>query len=73
MRPHQFSSLLYVCFHACMDVCTGVCISSLSMPFTAVDEVVSCPRGRHPIETLPIKVSRHGRCVIWLTHTKITA
>ncbi len=38
-------SRLHVCFHACVTVCAGVCITNVALPFTAVGEVVLCPTG----------------------------
>lgn len=37
---HQFHCLLCVCFHACINVRTGICVISVAMPFTAVDEMI---------------------------------
>lgn len=78
MRPYQLPCLFYVCFHACMNVCTGAGFINVVMPFTAGEWVIHVPVGvglaRHLIETLPITGSRHGLFVIWPgTHTKMTA
>lgn len=60
-------------------MCTGANRECLWMPLAAADEVVfrvlvgAAPRGglpTHLIETLPIRESRHGMCVIW-AHTHL--